>query len=87
MSNTEEVKIKPRISKDILQGLKLRKLLKSKKPAFIRMDSWVKPSIKKSSWRRPKGLDNKIRLQRKGFPKIVKTVSYTHLTLPTKRIV
>lgn len=72
MSNTEEVKIKPRISKDILQGLKLRKLLKSKKPAFIRMDSWVKPSIKKSSWRRPKGLDNKIRLQRKGFPKIVK---------------
>lgn len=72
MNKTEEIKIKPKLSEDIRQSLNLRKVLKNKKPKFIRMDSWIKPSIKKSSWRRPKGLDNKIRLQRKGFPKIVK---------------
>jgi len=72
MSEAEEIKVKPKLSEDLKQGLKLRKILKSKKPEFIRMDSWAKPSIEKSSWRRPKGLDNKIKLQRKGFPKIVK---------------
>ena len=68
----KEYKIKPKLSEEIKRNLRLRKILKGKKPDFIRMDSWVKPSIEKSSWRRPKGLDNKIKLQRKGFPKLVK---------------
>ncbi len=74
MSETKEaeVKIKPKISKAIEHYLELRELLKKKKPEFIRMDSWAKPKLEDSPWRRPKGLDNKIRLQRKGFPKIVK---------------
>lgn len=72
MSEIDKVRIEPKLSNSIKRNLKLKRILKSKKPEFIRMNSWAKPSIKKSSWRRPKGLDNKIRLQRKGFPKIVK---------------
>ena len=74
MNSSEEfiVKIKPKISRKIKKYLALREFLKSKKPNFIRMDSWAKPSLADSSWRRPKGLDNKIRLERKGFPKKVK---------------
>jgi len=72
MSEAEEIKVKPKLPEDLKRSLELRKALKDKKPEFVRMDSWAKPSIEKSSWRRPKGLDNKIRLQRKGFPKIVK---------------
>ena len=69
---SEVTKIKPHISDTIKKYLKLRELIKSKKPEFIRMDSWAKPKLRDSPWRRPKGLDNKIRLQRKGFPEKVK---------------
>jgi len=52
--------------------LRLRKIMKSKKPKFIRMNSWYLTRIGEETWRRPKGLDNKIRLERKGFPARVK---------------
>ncbi len=50
--------------------LALREALKAKKPAFRRHESWRLKRVK-PSWRRPTGLDNKMRLKRKGWPKSV----------------
>ncbi len=66
------VRAKPKLARSLVRYLKLREEMKRRKPRFVRMDSWAKPSIAKSSWRRPKGLDNKIRLQLKGYPEKVK---------------
>ena len=40
----------------------LREKVKAKKPDFVRQESW----------RKPKGMDSKMRLQKKGWPPIVK---------------
>jgi len=47
--------------------LKLRRRIKAKTPAFIRQESWRYKRIK-SPWRKPKGIDSKMRLHRKGWP-------------------
>ncbi|RLE84717.1 MAG: 50S ribosomal protein L32e [Thermoprotei archaeon] len=52
--------------------LKLRELIKRKRPRFIRMNSWYLKRLP-DSWRNPsRSLDNKIRLQKKGYPAKVK---------------
>ncbi len=50
---------------------KLRKEIASRRPRFIRCESWRYKRLK-PSWRRPKGIDNKMRLHYKGWPKVVK---------------
>jgi len=40
---------------------------KAKKPEFIRQESWRYKRVDES-WRRPRGLDSKMRLKRKGWP-------------------
>jgi len=52
--------------------LRLRSLMKRRMPEWRRMEDWVKVKLRDSSWRRPKGNDNKIRLERKGYPPRVK---------------
>lgn len=51
----------------VQNALKIRARAKRKKPAFVRPESWRfdKFSV---SWRRPRGLDNKIRRKIKGWP-------------------
>ncbi len=51
--------------------LKIWKEQKSKMPKFIRSDSWKVKRLEDSGWRRPKGVDNKMRLKRKGWPVLV----------------
>ncbi len=56
------------INKELLE---LRKSVKSRKPEFVRQESWRYKRIKES-WRKPKGIDSHMRLQIKGWPPIVK---------------
>jgi len=50
--------------------LEKRKGLKKKKPLFIRKDIYKKKKLGKS-WRKPRGLDNKQRLCKRGVAKII----------------
>lgn len=61
---TEPKTIKPE------KALKLRSRLKKKKPSFVRQESWRYVRLKEN-WRRPRGLDNKMRRRIKGWPPTV----------------
>jgi len=49
------------------RALATRKRVKSKKPDFKRQESWRYKRLEKS-WRRPRGLDSKMRKKVKGWP-------------------
>ena len=61
---TEKIEKKPSLSQ---KKLKLRARAKNKKPKFVRAESWKYDRFS-VSWRRPRGLDNKIRRKIKGWP-------------------
>ena len=50
------------------QPVRKRKLVKAKKPDFKRQESWRYKRLKKS-WRRPRGIDSKMRKKVKGWPR------------------
>ncbi|MGD8505466.1 MAG: 50S ribosomal protein L32e [Candidatus Bathyarchaeota archaeon] len=52
------------------RALALRKRLKSKKPKFRRQESWRYKRVSEV-WRKPKGIDSKMRRKKKGWPKSV----------------
>jgi len=52
------------------QAVKLRKAVKARKPKFRRHESWRYKRLK-GNWKNPRGLDNKMRLNVKGWPKSV----------------
>lgn len=49
------------------KALKVRQSVKKNKPKFVRPESWRYVRLKKN-WRKPKGLDHKVRLMYKGWP-------------------
>jgi large subunit ribosomal protein L32e len=51
----------------VQNALKARARAKRNKPAFVRSESWRYDKFSES-WRRPRGLDNKIRRKIKGWP-------------------
>ena len=52
------------------RALALRKRLKSKKPRFRRQESWRYKRVSEI-WRKPRGMDSKMRKKKKGWPKSV----------------
>lgn len=59
------------MSQDRASGaLGLRKRLKRKKPPFKRQESWRYKRVSKV-WRKPDGIDSKMRSKLKGWPKLV----------------
>jgi len=52
------------------EALAVRRRVKGRKPDFKRHESWRYKRVKKS-WRRPRGLDNKMRKRVKGWPQSV----------------
>lgn len=50
--------------------MKLKKRMSKKRPYFRQFEEWRFVRIK-DHWRRPKGIDNKMRQKRKGWPKTV----------------
>jgi len=71
-----EVKLpRPRVSLSgkLRRLMRIRVLMERREPRWMRMDEWRFLRIAhRESWRRPKGNDNKIRLEIKGYPKRVK---------------
>ena len=50
--------------------MRLKKKMAQKRPHFRRFEEWRLVRIK-DRWRRPKGIDNKMRQKRKGWPRTV----------------
>lgn len=57
--------------KGIQELLELRRSIAEARPRFVRPESWRYVRLH-PEWRKPKGLDNKIRKSFKGYPKRVK---------------
>ena len=55
-----------------MDNLSLRKELKNKKPSFRRQDSHKKKRVSRTGYRRPKGLQSKVRLNKRGYVKKVR---------------
>lgn len=51
--------------------LELRRSIQKRRPKFIRQESWRYKRLE-TTWRKPKGVDSKMRKQIRGWPKIVK---------------
>jgi large subunit ribosomal protein L32e len=63
-----------RTNVELKRLLALRETQKKRQPAFTRLESWRYKKLK-PVWRKPKGIDNHMRLKKKGWPKSV-TVGY-----------
>ena len=57
--------------RDVKELLEMRAKAAKHRPKFVRQESWRYDKLK-PSWRKPRGVDNKIRLQQAGFPPLVK---------------
>ncbi|MGC8542290.1 MAG: eL32 family ribosomal protein, partial [Vulcanisaeta sp.] len=70
-----EVKLpRPRVSLSgkLRRLLRIRILMERREPRWMRMDEWRFLRVAHGEhWRRPRGNDNKIRLEIKGYPKRV----------------
>ncbi len=56
---------------DATTALKQRKELKRKKPDFRRQDAHKKDRLSRSGYRRPRGLQSKMRLHKKGYARYI----------------
>ena len=55
-------------AEEVKRLLRLREKMKRKRPDFVRQESWRYVRVKES-WRKPRGIDSKMRLKVKGWPR------------------
>jgi len=64
-------KAKPSEENRLKELVAKRKKVSENRPAFVRQESWRYVRIH-PEWRKPKGVDNKVRRQDKGWPRLVR---------------
>jgi len=63
--------VENKVLEEAKKAIKLRRKVKEKKPDFVRQESWRYDRVDES-WRRPRGIDSKMRKEVKGWPARVK---------------
>ncbi|UCE45903.1 MAG: 50S ribosomal protein L32e [Methanobacteriota archaeon] len=58
------VKLKPELSKEVLDALKKRQTIDSRRPNFVRQEYHRRKRLQSTGWRRPRGLHSKMRTNR-----------------------
>lgn len=58
------------MSVDKKKLLEKRKEISARRPKFVRQESWRYKRVD-TTWRKPKGIDNKMKEKRKGYPSMV----------------
>jgi len=66
-----KVKIKPKLTKEKQQRIKIRKQIKNRTPEFLR-EEWFRYKRIPHNWRRPDGITSKMRINRKYRPSRVR---------------
>jgi large subunit ribosomal protein L32e len=55
------VKLKPELSKEVLDALEKRRLVASRRPTFVRQEYHARQRLQRTGWRRPRGMHSKMR--------------------------
>ncbi len=69
------VKLKPELSKEVLDALEKRKLVASRRPTFVRQEHHRRQKLARTGWRRPRGMHSKMR-QHYGYRTNVVSIGY-----------
>ncbi len=70
-----KVKLKPKLSKEMLDALKKRAEIQSRRPEFLRQEWHKRPRLQKVKWRKPMGMHSKMR-QNFGYRRPVVSIGY-----------
>ena len=70
-----KVKLKPELSKELLDALEKRKLVASRRPTFVRQEYHRRRKLQSGGWRRPRGMHSKMR-QHYGYRTNVVSIGY-----------
>jgi large subunit ribosomal protein L32e len=69
------VKLKPELTKEVLDALEKRKLVASRRPTFVRQEYHRRQKLQSTGWRRPRGMHSKMR-QHYGYRTNVVSIGY-----------
>ena len=81
-----EVKIKPKLTKELEKSLIIRKQIKKRTPEFLR-EEWFRYKKIPRNWRKPDGITSKMRINLKYRPSKVRVGFSIHLVLRRSRFI
>lgn len=68
----KNVNVKRELKGEEKRLFKLALRMKKKKPSFLRQEYWKLKRLQKAKWRKPRGIDSKLRIGKKGQGNLVK---------------